>query len=150
MSRPPEHRKPKQPSANPATDNTGMVALNHPVFGQPQPTDDPSVFRVHHASDSAAYKKIDELNKEHKLAALPFPPPRGLPEPRLTLAQVFGNDTAAVQAIEATGQLVFHAAGDTGSTRGPETQSLVADKMLTDFDEQHAKDKPSLDRKSVV
>jgi hypothetical protein len=143
MSRAPHDRKPKHRSDNPTTDNTGSVALSHPVFAQPQPTDDPSTFKIRHVSDNDAYKKIDELNKEHKLAALPFPPPRGLPEPRLSLAQILGNDTTAVQKIQATGQLVFHAAGDTGSTRGPESQSLVADKMVTDFDEHHDKDKPS-------
>jgi hypothetical protein len=117
--------------------------MGRPVFAQPQPTDDPGTFRIRHGSDNAAYKQIDELNREHRLTAIPFPAPRGLPEPRLTLAQVLGNDAASVQKIEATGQLVFHAAGDTGSTRGPENQCLVADKMVADFDDPSATDKPS-------
>jgi hypothetical protein len=38
---------------------------------------------------------------------------------------------------------VFHAVGDTGSTRGPESQNLVADKLVNDFTDDEAKEKPS-------
>jgi len=62
----------------------------------------------------------------------------------LTLAQVYGSAGAAkTQAITAAGQIVFHCVGDTGSVTGPETQNLVADKMVTDFDEANAADVPS-------
>ena len=65
-------------------------------------------------------------------------------EPVLTLAQVYGSAGAAkTQAITAAGQIVFHCVGDTGSVTGPETQNLVADKMVTDFDEANAADVPS-------
>lgn len=40
--------------------------LAAPVFAQPEPTDDPSTFKIKHPSDTAAYRLIDELNKEHK------------------------------------------------------------------------------------
>src|SRR5271156_6757757 len=131
MTRPQTNRKqPTRPNV-PPTDNTGMTALNHPTFAQPQPTADPTKFEVKHPSDNPAYKQIDALNKEHKLAAIPFPPPRGLPEPRMTLAAALGETDAALQhRLTANGQIVFHATGDTGSTRGPESQNLVADKMV--------------------
>jgi Calcineurin-like phosphoesterase len=109
--------------------------LRGPVFAEPQPTADPTLFRVRHASDAPAYKRIDELNREHKIAPLPFPAPRGLPEPRLTLADVLGGNASGTKAILAAGQLVFHATGDCGSVRGPATQNQVADKMVTDFEE---------------
>lgn len=113
-----------------------------PVFSQPEPTEDPKKFEVKHPSDNAAYKQIDELNKEHKIAALPFPAPRGLPEPTLTLAATLGTDAGSLQKkLTANGQIVFHATGDTGSTRGPETQNLVADKMVNDFTDDE-KEKP--------
>ena len=68
---------------------------------------------------------------------MPFPPPRDLPEPRLSLAAVLGDTEAALQKrIAANGQIVFHAAGDTGSTRGPESQNLVADKLVNDFTDE--------------
>ena len=95
-----------------------------------------------HASDTAAYKAIDELNREHKLFALPFPAPRGGVEPRLALADVLGGNAAAVQQIIDGGQLVFHATGDCGSTRGPATQSLVVDKMIAHFQETDAGEVP--------
>jgi hypothetical protein len=48
-----------------------------------------------------------------------------------------------MQAIQNAGQIVFHSVGDTGSVAGPATQSLVADKMVTDFSEANAVDVPS-------
>jgi hypothetical protein len=110
--------------------------LAAPVFAQPEPTPDPSTFKVKHPSDAAAYKLIDQLNAEHKINPLPFPMPRGgLPEPRLSLNQVFGANDTAVQRIQNSGQIVFHATGDCGSTRGPSTQNEVTDKMIADFTE---------------
>jgi hypothetical protein len=97
---------------------------------------------VRHTSDREAYREIDVLNREHRLAPMPFPPPRGGVEPRLTLADVLDGDQETVAAIEAAGQLVFHTVGDTGSTRGPETQNLVSDKMTADFDDAHPTDVP--------
>lgn len=117
--------------------------LDQPVFAQPEPTADPVVFKVRHPSDAAAYKEIDTLNAEHKIQALPFPPPRGAQtEPQLALAQVFGTESRATAAITARGQIVFHATGDCGSTRGPTTQNEVTDKMIGDFDEASAAEVP--------
>ena len=116
--------------------------LQQPVFAQPEPTPDPTLFRVRHPSDAPAYKIIDELNREHKIAPLPFPPPRGLPEPRLTLTEVLGGGAGKTNSIIAAGQIVFHATGDCGSTRGPATQSQVADKMVSDFQESASRELP--------
>ena len=128
MTRSPHHRKgkiPAAPSARSPIDNTDPTPLAAAVFGQPRPTADPTQFRLPHASDNAAYAKIDALNAAHKPDPLPFPPPRGLPEPRLTLAQVFGaSGDAMMKEIEASQRLVFHAVGDTGvgqGTGGPRT-----------------------------
>jgi hypothetical protein len=51
------------------------------------------------------------------------------------LTEVFGGNAAAVARIQASGQIVFHALGDCGSTAGPTTQNEVTDKMLGDFRE---------------
>ena len=134
MTRSPKPRKPKSAAGSDVIDNVGAISLGKPVFSQPEPTADPTKFEVRHPSDGNAYKQIDELNREHKIAPLPFPPPLDLPEPKLTLAAILGADPKSLQQkIAAHGQLVFHAVGDTGSTRGPETQNLVADKMVADF-----------------
>jgi hypothetical protein len=125
----------------PSNDPTSRI-IGHPVFSQPEPTPDPTHFRTRHPSDKEAYWEIDELNREHLIHPLPFPPPRGLPEPRLTLLEVFGGNANAIKNIEANGQIVFHATGDCGSTRGPEHQNAVTDKMEADFDNEPPKELP--------
>jgi hypothetical protein len=98
--------------------------LNGPVFAQPEPTEDPTIFRIKHASDTEAYKSIDQLKREHRLQPMPFPAPRGAkPEPQLTLADVLGEKPELIAAIEGNQQIVFHSTGDCGSTRGPKTQN---------------------------
>jgi len=116
--------------------------VGHPVFSQPEPTADPTKFRVHHPSDASAYHEIDELNRAHAIKPLPFPAPRGLPEPRLTLEEVFGGNTTAIKNIKGAGQIVFHATGDCGNTRGPEHQNEVTDKMGADFQDIDPKERP--------
>jgi hypothetical protein len=117
--------------------NADPTPIGHPIFAEPQPTADPTRFRVRRPSDDAAYQTIDELNAESRLAPLPFPSPRGGVEPVFTLADALGADGAdIVERIAAAGQLVFHSVGDTGSVRGLQNQELVADKMLADFDEE--------------
>jgi hypothetical protein len=120
------------------TSGTSAPAQGQPVFAQPTPSPDPTGF-VDTTSDEGDYSLNDPTLQE------PIPSPRGgATEPILTLAQVLGDaGPAAVSAIEASGQIVFHAAGDTGSSKGPATQSLVADKMVADFDEADPADVPS-------
>jgi len=113
----------------------GGRTIGIPVFAQPEPTADPTTFKVNHPSDGPAYAEIDALNKAHKIVPLPFPAPRGGLEPTLTLEEVFGGNKAAIQTIQQSGQIVFHSTGDCGSLRGPVTEDLVTDKMLGDFNE---------------
>jgi hypothetical protein len=145
MARPPQHRKtsPVSTPSIPPIDNTTATPVAGPVFAQPKPTADPTRFSINHLSDDAAYKTIDALNAQHKLGPIPFPAPRGGVEPVLTLAQVLGKGgDDAVKAIAKSGQLVFHAVGDTGSVSGPENISKVADKMVADFDEEATQNVP--------
>jgi hypothetical protein len=116
--------------------------LGGPAFSQPQPTPDPKIFKIRHPSDDDAYATIDQLTAEHKVKPLPFPAPRGGDEPQLTLDQVLGENPAAMAAIERNGQIVFHATGDCGSTKGPRTENEVTDKMVGDFDETDVRELP--------
>jgi hypothetical protein len=142
MTRRPHSRKPKTAQASTVVDNTGATKVDAPAFAQPEPTPDPAKFVVKHPSDNPVYKEIDKLNAEHKLEPLPFPAPRGLPEPRLTLATVLSvTDSGLQKQININGQIVFHAVGDTGNTRGPQDQNRVADKMVSDFTDDE-KDRP--------
>jgi hypothetical protein len=124
----PAQKKHTQP-VNPVTGS------GQPIFGQPKPSPDPSGFK-----DPVTDQSLTEL------ATLgPVPQPAGgAVEPILTLQQVYGSaGPATMQTIQQSGQIVFHAVGDTGSVVGPATQSLVADKMVTDFTEANAADVPS-------
>jgi hypothetical protein len=118
---------------NPAPSNPDELA--QPVFGQPRPSPDPESF-----TEEVTDKKLRGLDQ---LQPFPVSGP-DLAEPVLTLAQVYGGEGAAKEAaIAQAGQIVFHSVGDTGSVTGPETQSLVADKMVADFDEDNVADIPS-------
>jgi hypothetical protein len=126
--KPTAKKKPTRPSQS--TDD--------PQFGQPAPSPDPTGFRTP-VTDEGDYSKVNA-----KLLQ-PVPQPRGTAaEPILTLEDVFGSAGAArTKVIEEAGQIVFHAVGDTGSVKGPSSQSLVADKMLSDFTEDDPADVPS-------
>ena len=112
-----------------------VPATPQPVFAQPVPSPDPSGFK----------DPVTDQNDQEVANLEPVPQPAGgAVEPILTLAQVYGAQGAAVTAaIQSAGQIVFHAVGDTGSVDGPTTQSLVADKMVSDFDEDDPADAPS-------
>jgi Calcineurin-like phosphoesterase len=103
-----------------------------PQFAEPEVTIDPSQFRTKHASDEEAYKILDHM----KPLPMGFPLPRGGVEPVLKLTNVWGSNGGAIEdRVKTNGQIVFHAVGDTGNTKGPITQDEVADKMVSDFDE---------------
>ncbi len=117
-----------------ASGPTGTTASGGRQFAQPNPSPDPTVFTVDHPNDNPLYNLVNNT----LLQAVP--PPR-TPNPTLTLADILGSST--VQAIQKTGQIVFHSAGDSGSVNGPATQSLVADKMVADFADEQLPDRPS-------
>ena len=128
---PKKHPTPKPP-VTPGDPGTPGV---QPVFAQPQPSPDPSGFR-----NPVTDQKLRGLTT---LGVVPAPA-GGAAEPVVTLQQVYGSAGAAkVQSLQQAGQIVFHSVGDTGSVVGPATQSLVADKMATDFVEANAADVPS-------
>ena len=120
-----EPRKPTHPKA----------ASGDPVFAQPAPSPDPTSFK----------NPVTDQNDTEIAAVEPVPQPVGKAvEPILTLEQVYGTLGAEkTQAIAAAGQIVFHCVGDTGSAEGPTTQSLVADKMVSDFSETNSANVPS-------
>ena len=136
-------KKPIRSSLHYATKNFGAdsedqksnSAQDQPIFAQPQPTPDPTGFK----------DPVTDQNFQGIANVEPVPQPRGnAVEPVVTLEQAYGAAGAAVvKAIESAKQIVFHSVGDTGSVVGPETQSLVADKMVSDFDEANAADVPS-------
>lgn len=129
-------KKPKRPThPKPQPDPVQQQATGDPIFAQPTPSPDPTSFK-----DPVTDSKLKDV-----AGVLPVPQPANAAvEPVLTLAQIYGSQGATLTAkIQASGQIVFHSVGDTGSVQGPQTQSLVADKMVTDFTEDNPADVPS-------
>jgi len=114
---------------------TSAPGSGQPVFAQPTPSPDPTGFK-----DPVTDQKEPDVAG---VQPVPQPPASGA-EPILTLETVYGSQGASLtQSIQQSGQIVFHAVGDTGSAEGPATQSLVADKMVSDFTETNPADVPS-------
>jgi Calcineurin-like phosphoesterase len=131
-------RMSKQKKKKPRPVNLAPSDNGQPQFGQPQPSPDPTSFAVPHPSDSGLYKKVNPRLLE------PIPAPRDPSNLVLTLESVLGPaGPTAVKQIIKDGQIVFHSVGDTGSVKGPETQSLVADKLAADFLDEAQADTPA-------
>jgi hypothetical protein len=134
-----KHPKPAHPAApthpsTPSPQRPSGVPAGTPVFAEPTATADPTKYTVPHASDTAAYNEMAALIAASKFLPLPFPGVAGVAEPVLTLAAALGaNGPATEAAIAKAGQIVFHCAGDTGATLGPQTENEVVDKLLADF-----------------
>lgn len=121
-------------TSTPSPHPGGGTPAKGPVFAEPTVTQDPTTYKTAHASDTAAYAEMDALIAANKFLPIPFPTVPGVAEPVLTLADALGSSGAATVAkIEGAGQIVFHSAGDTGSTRGPGQEYTVVDKMVSDF-----------------
>jgi hypothetical protein len=140
---PPSHHRPKKHVGKPAPKAavSGPVARartstsGQPVFAQPTPSPDPTGFK-----DPVTDRKEPDVAG---VQSVPKPVGSAV-EPILTLETVYGDQGAtATETIQQSGQIVFHCVGDTGSVDGPATQSLVADKMVSDFTEANAADVPS-------
>lgn len=121
-------------------------ATSNPIFAEPGVTQDPTSYRTSTASDSQAYAELDKLTKNNPLQPLPFSPSRGGTEPVLTLSAAYGSAGDKVtQAVKQAGRIVFHSAGDTGSTNAKlafADEYDVVDKMVADFDEKNPADAP--------
>jgi Calcineurin-like phosphoesterase len=133
-----QKKHPATPSSTVSQQPSVGTPVSGPVFAEPSVTPDPSKYKVPHASDSQAYGEMDALIKASKFLPLPFPS-AGVAEPVLTLAAALGSGGASTVAkIQQNGRVVFQSAGDTGSTRGPQSENQTVDKMLADFQNEPA------------
>lgn len=131
----------RNPATPPLPANTESIPTSGPQFGETAVLPDPTKFVVKHGSDAEAYSILDR--EKGSLKPRPFPVASEV-EPRMSLADGIGQEGKSVEdAIHAAGQIVFHALGDTGNTRGPRDEDLVTDKMVSDFDETDPADVPS-------
>ncbi|HEY4380340.1 MAG TPA: metallophosphoesterase [Acidobacteriaceae bacterium] len=110
------------------------IPAGTPIYSEPKPTPDPTKYSIPHASDAAAYSEMDALIRTSKFLPLAFPTVTGVAEPILTLSDALGSSgPATLTSILQAGQIVFHASGDTGATRGPKTENETVNKILADF-----------------
>src|SRR5277367_5065283 len=63
----------------------------NPIFSEPGFMQDPTQYRTTHASDSAAYKELDQLTKLKQFNPMPFRVLEGVTEPVLKLAAAYGS-----------------------------------------------------------
>ncbi len=128
-------KRTKKPIPPPVPPPGPGPVVGQPIFAQPKPSPNPGGFRTPVTDQKEFGLKV--------LGAVPEPR-GGKMEPVLTLAQVYGAaGEAKVAELMKAGQIVFHSVGDTGDVHGPQTQSLVADKMVADFHEPKPEDVPS-------
>src|SRR4249919_1528097 len=110
-----------------------------PMFGENPVTGDPRAFRVNHPSDGYLYKLLNAK----PLQAIPKP--RDPSKMVLTLKEVLGRHGASrIREINKAKKIVFHMAGDTGMSHySTQTELRVADKMVSDFSNEHINEIPS-------
>src|SRR5215469_6886333 len=144
-------RNPRQPKSKhsnsggakpPPNNNSQPIPTGGPQFAETQESPDPTHFSVKHGSDKEAYSILDQ--EKGKIPPRDFPRVSGQTEPKMTLAKSLGDvGDKVVSDIQSAGQIVFHAAGDTGSIRGPTSQSEVANKMVSDYRDTDPRSIPS-------
>jgi hypothetical protein len=136
------HKRKPQPATAPPEGNADPIQTGGPQFAETPATPDPSQFRVKHGSDKQAYTILD--SQRGVLEPRPFPVVERVAEPLVTLEQSLGDRGKDVlKSIVSAKQIIFHAVGDTGNTRGPRDQAAVADKMVADYDDPDPRSVPS-------
>lgn len=129
-------RKTRRPVSPTPTGGGQPTDVGEPHFAEPSRLPDPAHF-VDQKSDLKYYQYVIKNLQ-------PIPPPRDPTNLTLSLETAWGKQgPSKTQAITKAGQVVFHCVGDTGSTKGPQTITEVADKMVVDFTEANPADVPS-------
>lgn len=117
--------------------------FSEPAFNEGVATPDPTVFKQPHPSDTNTYNQVQNLLKKDVVS---FSAPRGKPGDVYTLESALGaHGPAVVQEIQGAGQIVFHAAGDTGASnvRKYGNEISVADVLTNDFHTSAAGNRPA-------
>ncbi len=107
----------------------GSLTLGDPQFAQPAPSPDPTKFTVPHGNDNPLYNKV----QKNLLQAIPTTHRRRQSDYD---AAVRTRQPAAQPPLPPSrnrGKSFFIRSAIPASVKGPETQSLVADKMVAGF-----------------
>src|SRR5207248_778709 len=96
---------------------------------------------ISHADDQRLY---DEMKARHLNMAETFKKSRTADDVLFDYAAALGpRGTEMAKRITDSGQIVFHAIGDTGSVKSTRTQNAVADSMTADYYAPVAAERPS-------
>jgi hypothetical protein len=120
-----------------------LTPFPQPIFNEGSVTLDPTGFRIAHGSDTALYKQIQTLLKKEVVS---FDASRAAPGDLYALQDALGPaGKDAVQHIKANGQIVFHAAGDSGASNAGKygNELRVADQLTADYHIADAAERPS-------
>jgi hypothetical protein len=127
-------RKPKQTSLP-------QPIFHEPFFSEDRPSPDPTGFETRHASDTATYKKVEDLLKKN---VVPVPPSRMADDKVFSLADAYGPHGAQVAAqIQKAGKIIFHCCGDSGASNARKyaNELRVADQVSIDCARSDAKNR---------
>jgi hypothetical protein len=127
--------------ARPANTKLVQPVFHEPIFGGDGSSPDPTGFSTSHPSDSALYKQIGDLSKKDVVAV---PKSRGADDETLSLAEVYGkHGPDVVKTIQRSGQIVFHALGDSGASNSGKypNELKVADQVTLDCESSPEKDR---------
>jgi hypothetical protein len=117
--------------------------FDEPVFSEGAPSPDPTRFKKAHPSDNPQYAQIQYLLKKDVVS---FDPSRSKPGDLYALQDALGpHGPEIIQGIEKTGQIVFHATGDTGASdvRKYANEINVADQVTADCQTADAANRPA-------
>lgn len=107
--------------------------LPQPIFDEASTTPDPGRFKTKHASDKQLYQELGNALKKN---AVGFDPSRAKPDEIYSLDTALGPHGPEITSqIEKSGQIVFHAVGDTGSSdvRKYRNEIHVSDQLTKEF-----------------
>jgi hypothetical protein len=116
--------------------------FDEPVFAESRPTPDPTRFTVPHPSDTALYRRIQDLLYDDVVG---FPKSRAPPAGLFSLATAWGpHGPEILDAVNSAGQIVFHTVGDIGaSTAGKYPGEIrVSDAITQECQTATAADRP--------
>jgi hypothetical protein len=117
--------------------------FHEPFFSEDRPTPDPTGFETAHKSDSATYKKVEDLLKKDVVA---IPTSRMADDEIFDLSDAYGpHGSQVVDQIQKAGKIIFHCCGDSGASNARKyaNELRVADQVSIDCARSNDDNRPA-------
>jgi len=117
--------------------------LPQPIFDESASTPDPTRFKTKHPSDTELYKRVQDLLKKDVVG---FAQSRSEPSDLYALQDALGpHGPEIIKGITTAGQIVFHAAGDTGTSNAGKylNEIRVSDQVTNDCHTADSANRPA-------